>query len=144
MRNRFDLERFVEAQNSGGSYDLAVSELEFGRKTSHWMWFVFPQIAGLGHSAMSKLYAIRSLDEAKAYLEHPVLAPRLLEVAGLVAGIRGVTAESILGSIDASKLRSSMTLFLRAAPVEPVFSQVLGLYFEGRTDPETDRLIGSD
>lgn len=144
MDDPYDVERFVTAQDQGGTYDRALAELERGRKTSHWMWFVFPQIAGLGHSAMSKLYAIRSLDEAKAYLEHPVLAPRLLEVAGLVAGIRGVTAESIFGSIDASKLRSSMTLFLRAAPVEPVFSQVLGLYFQGRTDPQTDRLIGSD
>jgi uncharacterized protein (DUF1810 family) len=142
MKDRLDLERFVTAQNADGTYDRALTELRNGRKTSHWMWFVFPQIAGLGRSAVSRLYAIRSLDEARAYLEHPVLRPRLLEAARAVAETKDATAEGIFGSIDAKKLKSSMTLFLRAAPAEPVFSKVLGLHFDGRTDPDTDRLIG--
>ena len=141
MKDRLDLDRFVQAQNSGGIQDLVVAELRSGRKTSHWMWFVFPQVAGLGHSALSKLYAIRNLDEARAYLEHPVLRPRLLQVSGIVADQSGVTAVEIFGSTDARKLNSSMTLFLRAAPAESVFSRVLGLLFDGRTDAATDRIL---
>jgi uncharacterized protein (DUF1810 family) len=141
MAHSSDLERFVEAQDAHGTYDRAVEELRRGRKTSHWMWFIFPQIAGLGHSEMSRLYAISSLEEAKAYLEHPVLGPRLRECAGLVARARAESAEAIFGGIDAQKLRSCMTLFLRAAPDEPLFQQVLDRYFGGRADEATDRRL---
>ena len=135
-----DLERFVRAQDSGGNYQHAVAELRRGRKTSHWMWFVFPQIAGLGRSAMALAYAINDLAEAQAYLAHPVLGPRLVECAELVASHRGVSAEQIFGGIDAIKLRSSMTLFAHAAPDQEVFGQVIEQYFEG-PDPETERRI---
>ncbi len=139
----FDLERFTAAQDSGGTYDRAVEELRRGRKTSHWMWFVFPQIAGLGTSPISRRYAISSLDEARAYLRHPVLGPRLLVVAGIVAGHQGTTADHIFGGIDAQKLQSSMTLFLRAGPDESVFSEVLALFFDSLPDRATDRLLQS-
>ena len=135
-----DLERFVRAQESGGTYQHAVAELRRGRKTSHWMWFVFPQIAGLGRSAMALAYAINNLAEAQAYLAHPVLGPRLVECAELVASHRGLSAEQIFGGIDAIKLRSSMTLFAHAAPDQEVFGQVIEQYFEG-PDPETERRI---
>lgn len=141
MSDAYDLERFVSAQNSGGTYDRAVEELRRGRKTSHWMWFVFPQIGGLGFSAMSRRYAISSLDEAKAYLDHPVLGPRLKECASLVVQAQAPSAEQIFGDIDAMKLQSSMTLFLRAAPDEPLFRQVLDQYFGGRSDPMTDERL---
>jgi uncharacterized protein (DUF1810 family) len=141
MDGPFDLERFVTAQNAGNTYARAVEELRRGRKTSHWMWFVFPQVAGLGHSAMSRKYAIASLEEAKAYLRHPVLGPRLRECATIVATSAAQTAREIFGDIDTMKLRSSMTLFLRADPAEPVFRQVLDRYFDGRPDSATDRLL---
>jgi uncharacterized protein (DUF1810 family) len=153
-----DLERFVTAQNGGGTYERALAELRAGRKTSHWMWFVFPQIAGLGQSEMSRRYAIESLEEARAYLEHPVLGPRLVECAGALLGHEGISAKAIMGGIDAVKLRSSMTLFAHAAqlasPHEPVYSkdsrglegaevfeQVLERYFGGEPDAETLRLL---
>jgi uncharacterized protein (DUF1810 family) len=138
----YDLGRFVAAQDAGGTYGHATAELRRGRKTSHWIWFVFPQIAGLGWSPTSQRYAISSLDEARGYLAHPVLGPRLIECAGIVAATQGRTAEQIFGETDAMKLRSSVTLFLRAAPGEPVFAQVLSQYFDGAPDPATDRLIG--
>ena len=131
-----DLERFVTAQDSGGTYSRAVAELRNGRKVSHWMWFVFPQIAGLGHSAMAQAYAIADLAEARAYLAHPVLGPRLLECAQIVAAHSGRTAEQIFGGIDAMKLRSSMTLFALADPEQPVFADVLDAFFDG-PDPAT-------
>jgi len=135
----FDLRRFTDAQD--GTYEYATAELRRGRKTSHWMWFVFPQIAGLGHSDMSRRYAISSLAEARAYLAHPVLGRRLVECASILVALPDRTAEEIFGGIDAQKLRSSMTLFRRADPDEPVFAQVLDLYFEGATDIATeDRL----
>ncbi|MGN6216556.1 MAG: DUF1810 domain-containing protein [Solirubrobacterales bacterium] len=109
------LRRFVEAQDQGGTYARALAELRAGRKTSHWIWFVFPQIAGLGQSAMSQRYAIGSMEEAQAYLEHPVLGPRLVECARALLGHEGLSARQILGEIDAVKLRSSMTLFARAS-----------------------------
>jgi uncharacterized protein (DUF1810 family) len=137
---RADLERFVSAQDSSGTYQQAVAELRNGRKTSHWMWFIFPQIAGLGRSAMAQAYAIEDLAEAKAYLAHPVLGPRLVECAGIVASHRGLTAQQIFGGIDAIKLRSSMTLFANADPEQPVFRQVIDQYFAG-PDPETERRI---
>jgi uncharacterized protein (DUF1810 family) len=135
-----DLERFFRAQDSGGTYQQAVAELRNGRKASHWMWFIFPQIAGLGRSAMAQAYAISDLAEAKAYLAHPVLGPRLVECAGIVAAHRGLTAQEIFGGIDAIKLRSSMTLFAHADPQQPVFRQVLDRYFAS-PDPETERRI---
>jgi len=137
----YDLRRFVAAQDSGGTYERAVAELRRGRKTSHWMWFVFPQIAGLGYSPTSQAFAISSLEEARAYLAHPVLGPRLIECATIVAQTPGRTAEQIFGGIDALKLRSCATLFLRADPGQPVFDQVLARYFDGQPDPATDRLI---
>ena len=141
MDDPYNLERFVAAQNAGGTYDRAVSELRRGLKTSHWMWFVFPQIAGLGQSQMSRTYAISSLEEARAYLRHPVLGRRLLECAGIVAAARAGSAEQIFGGIDAQKLHSSMTLFLRAEPSETVFKQVLERYFGGLPDAATEQRI---
>jgi uncharacterized protein (DUF1810 family) len=143
MDDPYDLGRFVAAQNAAGTYDRATAELRAGRKASHWMWFVFPQIAGLGQTPTSRTFAISSLDEARAYLRHPVLGPRLAECARLLAGARDRSAEQIFGPLDAQKLRSSMTLFLRAAPDEPLFSQVLSQYFDGRPDPATDRILST-
>ncbi|MDQ4047425.1 MAG: DUF1810 domain-containing protein [Actinomycetota bacterium] len=141
MDDPFDLERFVAAQDSGGIYDQALAELQNGSKRSHWMWFIFPQLSGLGQSATSKKYAIRSLDEATAYLQHPVLGPRLIECADTVGMLKDSTAEEIFGSVDARKLHSSMTLFLRAAPGETAFKQVLSRFFDGEPDPATDELL---
>jgi len=138
----YDLQRFVAAQEAGGTYDRAVAELRVGRKASHWMWFVFPQIAGLGFSPTSQKYAITSLAEARAYLKHPVLGLRLTECATILAGQQGRSAEQIFGNLDAQKLRSSMTLFMHAvAPGEPVFRQVLDQYFGGVPDPATEQRI---
>jgi uncharacterized protein (DUF1810 family) len=141
MDDPYDLRRFVAAQDTGGTYQHALAELRAGRKASHWMWFVFPQIAGLGYSPASRTYAITSLAEARAYLAHPVLGGRLTECAGTLAGLRGRTAEQIFGEVDALKLCSSMTLFARAAPGEPVFRQVLDQYFGGQPDAATEQRI---
>jgi uncharacterized protein (DUF1810 family) len=141
MDDPYDLQRFVTAQDAGRSYDQAAAELRRGRKTSHWMWFVFPQVAGLGRSPVAQLYAISGLAEAQAYLAHPVLGPRLVECAAIVAGLSGRTAEQVFGGIDALKLRSSMTLFLRVGPDQPVFRQVLDQYFGGEPDPATDQRL---
>ena len=132
----YDLERFVSAQD--GVYAGVVDELRRGRKTGHWIWFIFPQIAGLGSSAMSQHYAIGSLDEAKAYLAHPVLGARLRECAETVLATDGRTASAIFGSLDAMKVRSCMTLFHRAAPDEPVLGQMLERFYGGVLDPATD------
>ncbi|HEX6521225.1 MAG TPA: DUF1810 domain-containing protein [Streptosporangiaceae bacterium] len=137
----YDLQRFVAAQDAGGTYDHAVAELRAGRKTSHWMWFVFPQIAGLGLSSTSRRYAISSLPEARAYLAHPVLGVRLIECATILTSLRGRSAEQIFGGVDALKLRSSVTLFMHAAPGEPVFWHVLDRYFDGLPDPATEQRI---
>ena len=136
-----DLARFVRAQDEGMTFDHAVAELRRGRKTSHWMWFVFPQIAGLGQSVTSRTYAISSLSEARAYLRHPVLGPRLIECASILTQLEGRSAEQVFGTIDAQKLRSSMTLFARAAPGEAVFTRVLEQYFDGVPDPATDQRL---
>jgi uncharacterized protein (DUF1810 family) len=130
-----DLSRFVDAQE--GVYDDAARELRAGRKTSHWMWFVFPQIAGLGRSPTAQRYAIGSLDEAAAYVAHPVLGERLRECARILTELQGRSAEEVFGGLDAQKLRSSMTLFARAAPGEPLFADVLAMYFGGEEDPAT-------
>ena len=116
MVDPYDLNRFVDAQDRGGVFTLGRAELRDGRKTTHWMWFVFPQIAGLGRSATSRAFAISSLAEARAYLDHPVLGPRLLECAGILDGGPHDDAAQMFGTVDAQKLRSSMTLFMRAAP----------------------------
>lgn len=141
MGDPHNLERFVTAQNDGGTYTQALAELRAGSKRSHWMWFVFPQISGLGQSATSRRYAIASLDEAQAYLQHPVLGPRLIECASAVDNVDSLGAAEIFGGIDARKLQSSMTLFLRAAPDEQVFRRVLDHYFHGEADAATDRLL---
>jgi uncharacterized protein (DUF1810 family) len=137
----YDLQRFVAAQDSGGTYQRAAAELRNGRKASHWMWFIFPQIAGLGYSPAAQTYAISGLEEARAYLAHPVLGARLIECAAIVAGLSGRTAEQIFGEVDALKLRSSMTLFMHAAPGEPVFRQILDQYFGGLPDSATEQRI---
>jgi len=144
MTDPYGLERFVVAQDRAGTFTAAAGELRAGRKRSHWMWFVFPQIAGLGQSSTSRTYGISSLEEARAYLSHPVLGPRLLECAGIVADLEGLTAQEIFGGIDAMKLRSSMTLFARADPANPVFGRVLDAYFGGAPDEATERLLGAD
>jgi uncharacterized protein (DUF1810 family) len=130
-----DLQRFVDAQS--GTYDRALAELRAGRKTSHWMWFVFPQVAGLGRSATAQHYAISGLDEARAYLAHPVLGPRLVECARALTALPGSDPVRVLGPVDAVKLRSSMTLFAHAAPDEPVLRAVLDQYFGGAEDDAT-------
>jgi uncharacterized protein (DUF1810 family) len=139
--DRYDLERFVAAQDSAGTYAKATAELRRGRKTGHWIWFVFPQIAGLGQSQTSRKYAISSLAEARAYLRHPVLGPRLKESARILADSDSGSAAQLLGGLDAQKLRSSMTLFSRADPGEPLFGQVLSRYFDGRADAATDQIL---
>jgi uncharacterized protein (DUF1810 family) len=137
----YHLQRFVTAQESDGMYEQALAELRAGRKASHWMWFVFPQVAGLGRSEMSRRYAISSPAEARAYLDHPLLGPRLRECAEALLAHGDRSAVEILGGVDATKLRSSMTLFARAAPEEPLFGAVLDRYFAGEADPATDRLL---
>ncbi|WP_461186877.1 DUF1810 domain-containing protein [Arthrobacter sp. Z4-13] len=141
MNEPYDLERFVAAQDNGGTYEQALAELQMGSKSGHWMWFVFPQIAGLGQSPTSRRYAISSLEEAREYLAHQILGPRLLECALALTNHSGRPAEEILGSIDARKLHSSMTLFLRADPEETVFKTVLAQFFDGEPDPATDELL---
>jgi uncharacterized protein (DUF1810 family) len=135
MSDPHDLRRFVVAQQE--VYDAAVSELRAGRKTSHWMWFIFPQIAGLGRSPTAQKYAVASLAEAEAYLAHPLLGPRLLECARVLTQLSGRTAQEIFGGVDAQKLRSSMTLFARAAAQDSPFGEVLAQYFGGAEDEAT-------
>ena len=137
----YDLQRFTAAQDAGGTYDHATAELRSGRKTSHWMWFIFPQVAGLGYSPASRTYAITSLAEARAYLAHPVLGARLIECAEILTHVPGRSAEQIFGEVDALKLRSCVTLFRHAAPGEPVFRQVLDQYFDGIPDSATEQRI---
>ena len=130
-----DLHRFVSAQL--GIYEQALAELRQGRKTSHWMWFVFPQIAGLGRSAMSIRYALSSLDEAAAYWRHDILGPRLRACVEALLTHPDLSAREIMGSPDDLKLRSSLTLFAHAVPDEPLFAEALRRFFDGRPDPET-------
>jgi uncharacterized protein (DUF1810 family) len=134
-----DLQRFLVAQ--AGVYDGVLAELRSGRKTGHWIWFVFPQLAGLGRSSTSQHYAIASLDEARAYLDHPVLGARLRESAAVVLAADAPSAAAIFGELDAMKVRSSMTLFHRARPDEPVFAAVLARYYDGIPDAATDALL---
>lgn len=136
----YDLQRFVKAQQT--VYPRVVAELDAGRKRSHWMWFIFPQIAGLGHSAMAQHYAIGSRGEATAYLAHPVLGPRLIECTGLVNKIAGRTAEEIFGYPDDMKFRSSMTLFAEVVADRGIFEEALRKYFDGAPDPLTLERLG--
>ncbi len=143
MSDPYSLNRFELAQEQGETYERALAELRAGRKRSHWMWFVFPQLAGLGESPMSKTYAISSLTEARVYLEHPVLGARLIECARVVAELRGASAQDVFGVTDAMKLRSSMTLFARVCPPDSVFHAVLVRYFDGSADPTTEARLES-
>ena len=136
MSDPFDLQRFVDAQEAGGTYRQALAELRAGAKRSHWMWFVLPQVAGLGRSATAQRYAISGAAEARAYLAHPVLGPRLLESARALTGLDTTDPVRVLGSVDAQKLQSSMTLFA-AVSDDPVFTAVLDQYFAGAPDPAT-------
>jgi uncharacterized protein (DUF1810 family) len=139
MDTEFNLERFVEAQT--GVYKEVVAELRAGRKQSHWMWFIFPQIAGLGRSAMAQKFAVASADEAAAYLSHPLLGARLRECSALVAAIDDKDIDDIFGAPDNLKFHSSMTLFAEIAPDEAVFQDCINKYFDGRPDEATlDRL----
>jgi uncharacterized protein (DUF1810 family) len=136
-----DLQRFIDAQDaaSGGTtvYERALAELRAGAKRSHWMWFVFPQLAGLGSSAMAQRYAIADLDEAAAYLADPALGPRLRDCVAAVNAVRGKTAHEIMGGPDDLKLRSSLTLFAEAAPDNADFRAALDRYYDGEADPRT-------
>ena len=137
-----DLQRFVDAQDDLRTYDSALAELRAGRKRSHWMWFVLPQLAGLGMSSTAQRFGIRGLAEARAYLAHPVLGARLRDCARALADLGTDDPVAVLGPVDALKLRSSMTLFARAEPEEPVFRQVLEQYYDGAEDPATVSLLG--
>ena len=137
----FDLNRFVLAQ--ADHYERALAELKAGRKRSHWMWYVFPQIDGLGSSSMARTYAIRSIAEARAYLDHPVLGPRLVECAEALLGVEGRTATEILGSPDDMKLKSSATLFASVTPTDSVFARLLDGYYQGERDGKTIQLLGA-
>ena len=134
-----DLERFVSAQH--GEYTAALTEISNGAKQSHWMWFIFPQIAGLGFSAMSRRFAIASLDEARAYLEHPLLGLRLRACVDALQGVTGKTAQDVFGEVDAAKLRSSLTLFAEAG-TDQLFAAALGRWFGGVRDDATLALLG--
>lgn len=141
MDDPYDLQRFVKAQQL--TYEGALSELRRGRKVGHWIWFIFPQIAGLGFSPTSQLYAIASLAEARAYLRHPLLGPRLIACAEAVNHVAGRSAREIFGWPDDMKFRSSMTLFAAAAPDNQVFVEALQKYFGGERDPLTLEKLGS-
>jgi len=137
----YDLNRFVRAQEQ--SYQQALSELERGRKQSHWMWYVFPQFDGLGSSPTSKLYSIKSMAEARAYLEHPVLGPRLAECAEAMLAVDGKSARAILGSPDDMKLKSCATLFAHVSPPGSVFERLLDKFYDGERDAATLRLLST-
>jgi uncharacterized protein (DUF1810 family) len=135
-----DLQKFLDAQQS--AYDAALTEIKNGRKRGHWMWYIFPQIKGLGLSSTANYFAIENLDQAKRYLEHPVLGKRLVEISGAMLAVEGKSAYQILGSPDDLKLRSSMTLFSLLPETDPVFQAVLDKYYEGKADWRTLALVG--
>ncbi|RTZ44729.1 DUF1810 domain-containing protein [Candidimonas sp. SYP-B2681] len=139
MEDPYDLERFIHAQ--APVYQQICAELQQGQKRSHWMWFVFPQIAGLGHSAMAQKYALRSLEEAVAYLQHPILGARLVECTELVQAVNGRSIEQIFGLPDNLKFHSSMTLFSKASPNTQIFSSVIQKYFHGQIDAATLKIL---
>lgn len=140
MMDPFRLQRFVDAQQY--DYTTALLELQMGQKRSHWMWYIFPQLKGLGRSSTAEYYGISSMEEAEAYLSHPVLGPRLIEAAEAVAQHGDKSAEAIMGYIDAMKLRSCMTLFNAAAPDIPIFQEVLELFYQGKPDDQTLHILG--
>ncbi len=140
MQNEYKLDRFIEAQK--GSYERALAEVRSGRKRSHWRWYIFPQIAGLGFSETSRYYAIKNLDEAAAYLHHPVLGPRLVEICTALLLLDSDNAGDIFGNPDDMKLRSSMTLFAEVEGTDRVFNRVLDKFFKGLKDDKTLRLLG--
>ena len=135
MNDRFNLSRFIEAQE--GDYSDVLDELKRGKKAGHWIWYVFPQMASLGHSAMSERYSISCINEARAYIGHPILGPRLVECTELILAVEGKTAEQIFGSLDAMKFRSSMTLFSHVGEADSVYQRALSKYFDGEPDPKT-------
>ena len=137
----YDLSRFVRAQEH--NYEQALAEIRSGRKRSHWMWYVFPQFDGLGFSAMSRRYAIKSVEEARAYLGHPVLGPRLMECVEAALAVEGRSALDIFGSPDDMKLRSCATLFERVTSAGSAFGQLIDKYFRGERDSATLRLLGT-
>jgi uncharacterized protein (DUF1810 family) len=139
MKNSDSLNRFLEAQAS--SYEQALSEIKSGRKRSHWMWFIFPQLQGLGYSETARFYAIEDLQEAQLYLQHPVLGARLIEISKVMLALEGKTANHILSSPDDLKLRSSMTLFAAVPGADPVFKAVLDKYYNGEADEKTLQLL---
>lgn len=141
MDDGFDLQRFVEAQDRDGMYERSLLELRRGRKRSHWIWFVFPQITGLGSSQMAQTYAIASLEEARAYLTHPVLGPRLIKSADALLALAVTDPVAVLGEVDAMKLRSSMTLFAHVDHAPPSFTRVLAQYYDGIGDKATEELV---
>lgn len=136
-----DLMRFLDAQNK--LYLTALSEIKKGKKQTHWMWFIFPQIKGLGTSSIANYYAINDLKEAGDFLQHPVLAKHLVEISKLLLTFKRKSIESILGDLDARKLRSSMTLFSQVENADPVFKEVLDTFFSGQLDSQTLSLINS-
>jgi uncharacterized protein (DUF1810 family) len=142
MNDPYDLQRFVKAQDV--NFESARDELRRGRKTSHWMWYVFPQIEGLGHSPTSEKFAIKSKAEALAYLAHPVLGPRLIDCTRIVNSLEGLSAHQIFRSPDDMKFRSSMTLFHEVSPGTGVFKEALGKYFGGNVDPRTLERMRTD
>jgi uncharacterized protein (DUF1810 family) len=141
LKDPYELQRFVDAQDP--VFDAVCRELAAGRKRSHWMWFIFPQVQGLGRSEMARRYAVSGLDEARAYLRHPVLGARMRHACGLVLGVPDGTgtAVDIFGPLDAVKFRSSLTLFTWAAPDEPIFRACLDRFFDGQADPLTLSLL---
>jgi len=141
MADPYHLDRFLKAQED--SYDTALDELRAGRKRSHWIWFIFPQIAGLGHSPTSQYYAIKSLEEAIAYLAHPILGGRLHECLKALQTLEQTDANQVFGELDAVKFRSSLTLFAEAHPADPIVEVALDRWFDGRKDEKTLRLLGT-
>ena len=135
----YDLSRFLEAQKN--AYDTALREIRAGRKRSHWMWYIFPQIQGLGYSAMAQHYAIRDLGEAREYLQHPLLGPRLIEISTALLALDESDPRRVMGSPDDLKLRSCMTLFQCAAPDQPVFGKVLDKFYGGKPDGRTLEIL---
>jgi uncharacterized protein (DUF1810 family) len=140
MAKPFDLDRFLTAQED--AYETALDELRSGRKRSHWIWFVFPQLAGLGHSPTAQFYAIRSLEEAQSYLAHPILGPRLHECLKVLQLLETNDAKTVFGELDAMKFRSSLTLFAEADPGDAIVEAALERWFGGERDPKTLQLLG--